>query len=148
MVHAQFETSQFSHTDSNLSSKTDSASIRLFDEVQSLSKLSSPSTYQANDKAISSARGTVGGDSSDTKVINKEVDKIMGGFEIKGDEEASRKQAIACRMMKGQTIEYGRITSTVKDGEKPLVPGRDGPTDQDRASRFERYLWNLCHQTK
>lgn len=143
MVYAQFEGAQFRTTDSSTASQSDSASAKMLFESQS---------YQAQDKSLSSARGaaTVGsGDNTGTKTVDKEIDKIMTGFDIKVDDAAAHKSAIACRMMKGQRIEYGRIISTDKEGDgKPSVPGRDGPTDQDRASRFELYLWNLCNRRK
>jgi len=146
MVHAQFEGAQFRTTDSGTASQSDTASAKMLFESQS---------YQAHDKSLSGARGgaTVGaGENAGTKAGDKEIDKIMTGFAIKEDDAAAHKSAIACRMMKGQRIEYGRIISTDKDGDgKPSLPGRDGsrgPTDQDRASRFELYLWNLCNRRK
>lgn len=146
MVYAQFEGAQFRTTDSGTASQSDSASVKMLFESQS---------YQPKETTLSSARGgaAVGaGDNTGTKTGDKEIDKIMSGFDIKADDAAAHKSAIACRMMKGQRIEYGRIISTDKDGDgKPSLPGRDGsrgPTDQDRASRFELYLWNLCNRRK
>jgi hypothetical protein len=143
MVYAQFEGAQLRTTESGTASQSDSASAKMSLESQS---------YQAKETTLSSARGgaTVGaGDNTGTKAVDKEIDKIMTGFAIKEDDAAANKSAIACRMMKGQRIEYGRIISTDKEGDgKPSVPGRDGPTDQDRASRFELYLWNLCNRRK
>ena len=143
MVHAQFEAAQFRISESGTASQSDSASEKMLVESQS---------YQAQDRTLSSARGgaTVGaGDNTGTKAVDKEIDKIMNGFAIKADDVAADKSAIACRMMKGQRIEYGRIVSTDKEGDgKPSVPGRGEPTDQDRASRFELYLWRLCNRRK
>ncbi len=146
MVQAQFESAQFRTTDSVTTSQSDSASAKMLLESQS---------YQAPDKNLSSPRAgaAVGaGDNTGTKAVDKEIDKIMNGFAIKTDDAAADKSAIACRMMKGQRIEYGRIISTDKEDDgKPSVTGRDGshgPTDQDRASRFELYLWNLCNRRK
>ncbi len=146
MVYAQFEGAQFRTTDSGTASQSDSASAKMLFESQS---------YQAHDKSLTgvSAGAAVGaGDNTGTKTGDKDIDKIMTGFDIKEDDAAAHKSAIACRMMKGQRIEYGRIISTDKDGDgRPSLPGRDGlrgPTDQDRASRFELYLWNLCNRRK
>jgi hypothetical protein len=140
MAYAQFEGAQFKTAESGNASLSDSASAKMSLESQ---RSFESQSYQPKDKALSSARGgaTVGaGDNTGTKADNTEIDA------------ADRKSAIACRMMKGQRIEYGRIISTDKEGDgKPSVPGRDGssgPTDQDRASRFELYLWNLCNRRK
>jgi hypothetical protein len=152
MAYAQFEGAQFKTAESGNASLSDSASAKMSLESQ---RSFESQSYQPKDKALSSARGgaTVGaGDNTGTKADNTEIDKIMNGFALKEDDAADRTSAIACRMMKGQRIEYGRIISTDKEGDgKPSVPGRDGssgPTDQDRASRFELYLWNLCNRRK
>ncbi|MBP9089563.1 hypothetical protein KBI23_00945 [bacterium] len=146
MVHAQFESAQLRTSESGTANQSDSASTKMLLESQS---------YQAQDRTLSSVRGgaTVGaGDNTGTKTVDKEIDKIMNGFAIKADDAAADKSAIACRMLKGQRIEYGRIISTDKEGDGKLsMPGRNGstePTDQDRASRFELYLWRLCNRRK
>lgn len=141
MVHAQFESAQFKPSESGNSSNTDSASAKMLLEAQS---------YQVLDRSVSHARGTVGvgaGDNTGTKIVNKEIDKMINGFDIKADEAAADKSAIACRMLKGQKVEFGRIFPIDENG-KEVEPPLGTPTDQDRATKFERYLSDLCNPHK
>lgn len=149
MVYAQFEGAQLRPSESGNSSQSDSVSAKMLFEAQSYQVLDQPLTHARGAAAVGS------GDNRGTETTDKEIDKIINGFAIKSEDAAADKSAIACRMMKGQTIEFGRIVLTDKngDGKAQLGPGRDrpdreGPTDQDRATRFELYLWRLCNRRK
>lgn len=134
MGHTVFEGTQSRAEQSAVSGQSDTGAARLLAEVQ---------TYFTNATNGSAAANT-------EKSINKDVDQMMAGFSIVKDQKQSEKSEIACRLMKGQTIEDGRLVPSDKDADaKPSqAPGRDGPTDQDRPSSFDLYLWNLCHPKK
>ncbi|CAN5201761.1 hypothetical protein BH11CYA1_BH11CYA1_32180 [soil metagenome] len=104
------------------------------------------------------AQGIATNDSADRQT-NKDVTRMIHGFTIDGvkddsdkkdsDKDNSGKSERACHVLNGRTIEDGRLIPSVKDLDlKPTEAERHGATDQDRPSRFEKYLWNLCNPQK